>query len=97
MTAAQRATIKRAQSAHLKGVPVGKKAIITGSGIKYVDRTDYVPELDAPDEFGRTYILYSVGIDGKDDGGAELARAGELERYPLCCSRGLRAAAAGRR
>lgn len=50
LTAAQRATIKRAQSAHLQGVPVGKKAVVTGSGIKYVDRTDYVPELDDPDE-----------------------------------------------
>lgn len=50
LTAAQRATIVRAQSAHLKGVPVGKKAVVTGSGIKYVDRTDYIPELDDPDE-----------------------------------------------
>lgn len=50
LTGAQRAAIRRAQSAHLKGVPVGKKAIVTGSGIKYVDRTDYVPELDDPDE-----------------------------------------------
>ena len=28
---------------------LGKKAVITRSGIKYVDRTDFVPELDAPD------------------------------------------------
>jgi hypothetical protein len=50
LTAAQRVAIKRMQSAHLKGVPVGKKAIVTGSGIRYVDRTDYVAELDAPEE-----------------------------------------------
>jgi hypothetical protein len=31
-------------------VPLGKKAIITASGIKYVDRTDYVAETDAPEE-----------------------------------------------
>ena len=48
-SAAQKAVMRRAQSRHLKGVPLGKKAIITRSGIKYVDRTDYVPELDAPD------------------------------------------------
>jgi hypothetical protein len=41
--------MRRAQSKHLKGVPMGKKAVITRSGIKYVDRTDFVPELDAPD------------------------------------------------
>lgn len=50
LTAAQRATIRRAQSAHLKGVPMGKKAVVTASGIKYVDRTDFVPELDTPEE-----------------------------------------------
>lgn len=39
----------RSQSGHLKGVPMGKKAVVTGSGIKYVDRTDFVPELDDPE------------------------------------------------
>jgi GNAT superfamily N-acetyltransferase len=48
-SAAQKAVIQRSQSAHLKGVPLGKKAVITAGGIKYVDRTDYVPEIDAPD------------------------------------------------
>ena len=48
-SAAQKAVLRRAQSKHLKGVPLGKKAVITRSGIKYVDRTDFVPELDAPD------------------------------------------------
>ena len=48
-SAAQKAVIRRSQSAHLKGVPLGKKAVITAGGIKYVDRTDYVPETDAPE------------------------------------------------
>jgi len=46
---AQKAAIQRSQSAHLKGVPLGKKAVITASGIRYVNRTDYVPETDAPE------------------------------------------------
>jgi len=50
LTAAQIATIHRAQNAKLGGVPLGKKAVITGSGIKYVDRTDFVAELDTPEE-----------------------------------------------
>jgi GNAT superfamily N-acetyltransferase len=50
LSAAQKAAIQRIQSKHLKGVPLGKKAIITASGIKYVDRTDYVAETDAPEE-----------------------------------------------
>jgi GNAT superfamily N-acetyltransferase len=50
-SAAQKAVMRRAQSKHLKGVPLGKKAVITRSGIKYVDRTDFVPEIDAPDVF----------------------------------------------
>ncbi|MCI0365380.1 MAG: hypothetical protein L0219_16045 [Phycisphaerales bacterium] len=45
------AAIKRSQSKHLAGVPLGKKAIITPRGFKYVDRTDYVPETDAPEGF----------------------------------------------
>jgi hypothetical protein len=49
-TAKQKAVIQRSQSKHLSGVPLGKKAVITASGIKYVDRTDYVPEIDAPEE-----------------------------------------------
>ena len=49
LSAAQKAAIHHAQSRHLKGVPLGKKAVITASGIKYVDRTDFVPETDAPE------------------------------------------------
>ena len=50
LSRAQKATIQRAQSKHLKGVPLGKKAVLTSNGIKYIDRTDYVAETDAPDE-----------------------------------------------
>jgi len=42
-TPEERAAIMRAQSAHLKGVPLGKKAIISGGRIRYVDREDFVP------------------------------------------------------
>jgi hypothetical protein len=49
-SAAQKAAIQRSQSKHLRGVPLGKKAVITASGIKYVERTDYVAETDAPEE-----------------------------------------------
>lgn len=50
LSVAQKAAIHRSHSKHLQGVPLGKKAVLTGSGVKYVDRTDYVPETDAPDE-----------------------------------------------
>ena len=50
LTAAQKAVIHRTQSKHLGGVPLGKKAVLTASGIKYIDRTDFVPELDTPQE-----------------------------------------------
>jgi hypothetical protein len=50
LTVAQKAAIHRSQSKHLAGVPLGKKAVVTASGIKYVDRADYVPETDAPEE-----------------------------------------------
>ncbi len=46
----QRAAIMRSQSKHMGGTPLGKKAVIRGGRIKYVDRPDYVAELDAPDE-----------------------------------------------
>ncbi|MCI0366699.1 MAG: hypothetical protein L0219_22780 [Phycisphaerales bacterium] len=32
-------------------MPLGKKAVITPRGFKDVDRTDYVPETDAPEGF----------------------------------------------
>jgi hypothetical protein len=50
LTQAQRVAIQRTQLKALGGAPLGKKAVITARGIKYIDRTDYVPELDAPDE-----------------------------------------------
>jgi len=49
LSAAEKAQIKRTQSRHLGGIPMGKKAVLTRSGFKYVDRTDFVPELDAPE------------------------------------------------
>jgi hypothetical protein len=36
--------IVRSQSKHLKGLPPGKAAIMTGGGLRYIDRGDYVPE-----------------------------------------------------
>jgi hypothetical protein len=50
LTKMQRAAIMRMESKHLGGVPPGKMAVIRGGRIKYVDRPDYVPELDAPEE-----------------------------------------------
>jgi hypothetical protein len=51
LTKVQKAAIHRSQSKHLAGVPLGKKAVLTASGIKYVDRADYIPEIDAPEGF----------------------------------------------
>jgi hypothetical protein len=45
----QKAAIARMHSRHLGGVPPGKRAVISGGRIKYVDRKDYIPELDAPE------------------------------------------------
>ncbi|MDQ3439259.1 MAG: hypothetical protein M3478_02785, partial [Planctomycetota bacterium] len=42
LSVAQKAAIQRSHSRHLAGVPLGKKAVITAGGIKYVERTDYV-------------------------------------------------------
>jgi GNAT superfamily N-acetyltransferase len=50
LSPAQRAAIMRMNSKHLGGVPAGKKAVLRGGRIKYIDRPDYVPELDAPEE-----------------------------------------------
>jgi hypothetical protein len=50
LSAVQKAIIHRMQARELGGVPLGKKAVISTSGVRYVDRTDYVPELDAPEE-----------------------------------------------
>ncbi len=53
LTAAQKAAIHRAHSKHLQGVPLGKKAVLTGGGIKYVERTDFVAETDTPEELAQ--------------------------------------------
>lgn len=47
MTRAQVAAIARSKSKHLGGVPAGKAAIITASGVRYLDRAD---ALALPDE-----------------------------------------------
>jgi hypothetical protein len=38
----------RSASKHLKGLPKGKAAVITSSGMRYIDRGDYVPEVEPP-------------------------------------------------
>jgi hypothetical protein len=48
--------------------------------------------LQTPDEFGRGYVLYSVGDDGVDDGGSMRARSW---RSPADGSRGVRGKEAG--
>ena len=50
LSQAQKLTILRSSSKHLGGAPIGPKAVITPSGVKYVARTDYAEELDAPEE-----------------------------------------------
>lgn len=50
ITKSQKAALMRSQSQHLGGTPLGKKAIIRGGRIRYIDRPDYVAELDAPEE-----------------------------------------------
>jgi hypothetical protein len=50
MSKLQKAVIMRSQSKHLRGVSVGRKAVITSGGVKYIEREDYVAELDAPEE-----------------------------------------------
>jgi hypothetical protein len=40
----QRMAIARSKSAHLKGLPPGKAAIVMSGGIRYIDRGDYTPE-----------------------------------------------------
>ncbi len=45
-----KAMLMRSQSQHLGGVPLGKKAVIRSGRIRYVDREDYVSELDAPEQ-----------------------------------------------
>ena len=44
----QKLNVIRSESRHLKGLPPGKAAVVTASGIKYVDRADYEPPLEEP-------------------------------------------------
>jgi hypothetical protein len=47
MPAALKVAIARSKSTHLKGLPPGKAAVITSSGIRYVDRADAPIEVAA--------------------------------------------------
>jgi hypothetical protein len=48
VTTAHRVAIVRSQSKHLKGLPPGKAAVVTSGGLRYVERGDYVPEVEPP-------------------------------------------------
>jgi hypothetical protein len=50
LTRSQRAALERAKSAHLGAAPLGKKAVIRGGRIKYVDIPGFDPSQDGPDE-----------------------------------------------
>lgn len=41
---AHKIAVVRSQSKHLKGLPPGKAAVITSSGLRYIDRGDYSPQ-----------------------------------------------------
>lgn len=49
VNARERAAMMRAQSKHLGGAPIGKKAVLRGGRIAYVPREDYVEDPDSPD------------------------------------------------
>ena len=50
LTRSQRAALDRSKSAHLGAAPLGKKAVIRGGRIKYVDIPGFDPSTDGPDE-----------------------------------------------
>ena len=50
LSRSQRAALERSKSAHLGAAPIGKKAIIRGGRIRYVEIPGFDPALDAPDE-----------------------------------------------
>jgi hypothetical protein len=50
LTRAQAAALARSKSKHLGGAPIGKKAVIRGGRIKYVDIPGFDPSTDGPDE-----------------------------------------------
>lgn len=49
LNARERAAMIRAQSRHLGGAPIGKKAVLRGGRIAYVTREDYLEDPDSPD------------------------------------------------
>jgi GNAT superfamily N-acetyltransferase len=48
VSVAKKMAIMRSQSKHLKGLPPGKAAVVTSSGLRYIERGDYVPEVEPP-------------------------------------------------
>jgi hypothetical protein len=50
LTRSQRAALERAKSAHLGASPLGKRAVIRGGRIKYVDIPGFDASTDGPDE-----------------------------------------------
>lgn len=46
----QKAALERCKSAHLGGAPIGKKAVMRGGRVKYVDIPGFDPATDVPDE-----------------------------------------------
>ena len=49
LSSRERAAMMRAQSKHLGGAAIGKKAVLRGGRIAYVAREDYIEDPDSPD------------------------------------------------
>ena len=79
LTKAEKAALMRANSRHLGGAPVGRKAVIRGGRITYIERTDYVPDEDAPEPWETPNAQAE----------ARSARAASEERSEVrgCCAR----------
>ena len=56
LTQAQKVALQRSQNKLLGGAPLGKMAVLTGRGIKYVDRPDHVPETDTSGELAEKLL-----------------------------------------
>lgn len=50
LTRSQQAALQRSKSSHLGGAPIGKKAVIRGGRVKYVDIPGFDPSTDMPEE-----------------------------------------------
>ena len=53
VSAARKAAIARSRSKHLGGVPVGKAAVITRGGVRYIERADAPPDPPPEEEMGK--------------------------------------------